>query len=122
MSTSVKQLMMTCERLSVQAAEAWKKATEEERAPHVAAAEQEKEVYEKLSAEYTTKKDVDAAAAEAEALARQPLTSEVNSNATCAVYHVRPLHCHDSCSPAKGDHPSVLQNRHTCLMSKLKLQ
>ncbi|DBB17636.1 TPA: hypothetical protein ACH3X3_002680 [Trebouxia sp. C0006] len=58
------------------AAEAWKKATEEERAPHVAAAEQEKEVYEKLSAEYTSKKDADVAAAEAEALARQPLTSE----------------------------------------------
>ena len=36
----------------MQAAEAWKKATEEERAPHVAAAEQEKEVYEKASVEY----------------------------------------------------------------------
>ena len=34
----------------MQAAEAWKKATEEERAPHVAAAEQEKEVYEKYAA------------------------------------------------------------------------
>ncbi|DBA79906.1 TPA: FACT complex subunit, variant 2 [Trebouxia sp. C0004] len=58
------------------AAEAWKKATEEEKAPHVAAAEQEKEVYEMLSAEYSVKKDADAAAAEAEALARQPLTSQ----------------------------------------------
>jgi len=63
----------------VQAAEAWKKATEEEKAPHVAAAEQEKEVYEKLSAEYTVKKDADVAAAEAEALARQPLTSQVKA-------------------------------------------
>lgn len=58
------------------AAEAWKKATEEEKAPHVAAAEQEKGVYEKLSAEYSVKKGADAAAAEAEALARQPLTSQ----------------------------------------------
>ncbi|DBA70283.1 TPA: hypothetical protein ACH3X2_012180 [Trebouxia sp. C0005] len=58
------------------AAEAWKKATEEERAPHVAAAEQEKEVYEKLSAEYTSKKDADVAAAEAEALASRALTSQ----------------------------------------------
>ncbi len=63
----------------MQAAEAWKKATEEEKAPHVAAAEQEKEVYEKLSAEYTVKKDADVAAAEAEALARQPLTSQVKA-------------------------------------------
>ncbi len=76
---TVGQLVMACERLSVQAAEAWKKATEEEKAPHVAAAEQEKEVYEKLSAEYSVKKEVDAAAAEAEALARQPLTSQVRA-------------------------------------------
>ncbi|KAA6417153.1 MAG: hypothetical protein FRX49_12908 [Trebouxia sp. A1-2] len=61
------------------AAEAWKKATEEERAPHVAAAEQEKEVYEKLSAEYTSKKDADVAAAEAEALASRALTSQVEA-------------------------------------------
>lgn len=78
---TVGQLVMACERLSVQAAEAWKKATEEEKAPHVAAAELEKEVYEKLSAEYSVKKDADAAAAEAEAeaLARQPLTSQVRA-------------------------------------------
>lgn len=76
---TVGQLVMACERLSVQAAEAWKKATEEEKAPHVAAAELEKEVYEKLSAEYSVKKEVDAAAAEAEALARQPLTSQVRA-------------------------------------------
>lgn len=36
-----------------QAAEAWNKAAEEERAPHVAAAAQEKEQYEKLCDEYT---------------------------------------------------------------------
>ena len=58
----------------MQAAEAWKKATEEERAPHVAAAEQEKEVYEKASVEYGVKKEaatVAAAAAEAEGQAVQ---------------------------------------------------
>lgn len=76
---TVSQLVMVCENLSVQAAEAWKKATEEERAPHVAAAEQEKEVYEKLSAEYTSKKDADVAAAEAEALASRALTSQVEA-------------------------------------------
>jgi len=32
----------------VQAAAAWKKATDEERAPHVAAAERGKQVYQKL--------------------------------------------------------------------------
>ena len=64
----------------MQAAEAWKKATEEERAPHVAAAEQEKEVYEKASVEYGVKKDAAtaaAAAAEADGLARQTNESQV---------------------------------------------
>ena len=60
----------------MQAAEAWKKATEEERAPHVAAAEQEKEVYEKASVEYGAKKEA-AAAAEADGLARQTNVSQV---------------------------------------------
>ena len=103
---SVKQLVMAFERLSVQAAEAWKKATEEERAPHVAAAEQEKEVYEKLSAEYTSKKDADVAAAEAEALARQPLTSEVKSTTPCT--SVLFAICGYSSLPAAVNYPSVL--------------
>ncbi len=115
MSVTVKQLVMAFERPSVQAAEAWKKATEEEKAPHVAAAEQEKEVYEKLSAEYMTKKDVDAAAAEAEALARQPLTSEVKSNATCTCV----LFAICASSSPSAD-PSVLQNRGSHLRPILK--
>ncbi len=118
MSMSVKQLVMAFERLSVQAAEAWKKATEEERAPHVAAAEQEKEVYEKLSAEYTSKKDADVAAAEAEALARQPLTSEVKSTTPCT--SVLFAICGYSSLPAAVNYPSVLQNRGSHLRPILK--
>ena len=50
----------------LQAVAAWKKATDEEKAPHVAAAEREKQVYQKLSADYHASKEA-AAAAEAEA-------------------------------------------------------
>ncbi len=60
----------------LQAAEAWNKATEEEKAPHAAAAQQEKDVYEKLSADYQVKKEA-AAAVEAEALARSLPDSQV---------------------------------------------
>ena len=61
---------------AVKAAEAWKKATDEEKAPHAAAAEQEKEVYERLSAEYQEKKEA-ATKQEAQALARTFMTSQV---------------------------------------------
>ena len=61
----------------VQAAEAWKKATEEEKAPHVAAAEQEKEVYEKLSSEYEHMRDA-ATKQQIEALARSMISSQVS--------------------------------------------
>lgn len=46
-----------------QAAEAWNKAGEEEKAPHVAAAAREKEQYERLCDEYTEKKDAATASA-----------------------------------------------------------
>lgn len=46
-----------------QAAEAWNKASEEEKAPHVAAAAREKKQYERLCDEYTEKKDAATAAA-----------------------------------------------------------
>jgi hypothetical protein len=56
----------------LQAAAAWKKATDEEKDPHVAAAEREKQVYQKLSADYQASKEA-AAAAEAEAAAPDSL-------------------------------------------------
>ena len=62
----------------MKAAEAWKKATDEEKAPHVAAAEQEKEVYERLSVECQEKKEA-ASKQEAQALARTFMTSQVTS-------------------------------------------
>ncbi len=51
-----------------QAAAAWRKATHEEKAPHVAAAEREKQVYQKLSADHQASKEA-AAAADAETAA-----------------------------------------------------
>ena len=60
-------MMGDCRLLHVlQAGAAWKKATDEEKAPHVAAAEREKQVYQKLSADHQASKY---AAAEAETAA-----------------------------------------------------
>lgn len=52
-----------------QAAEAWNKASQEEKAPHVAAADREKEQYERLCDEYAVRKEAAAAAAMARHLA-----------------------------------------------------
>ena len=46
----------------LQAAAAWKKATDEEKAPHMAAAERAKQEYQKLSADYQARKEAAAAA------------------------------------------------------------
>ncbi len=61
----------------LQAVAAWKKATDEEKAPHVAAAEREKQVYQKLSADYHASKEA-AAAAEAEAAAGSLVPPQVS--------------------------------------------
>lgn len=65
-----------------QAADAWNKATEEERAPHVAAAAREKEQYERLFDEYTFKREA-ATAADAAALARHLAAAEVRCRLIC---------------------------------------
>ena len=60
-------MMGHCRLLHVlQAGAAWKKASDEEKAPHVAASDREKQVYQKLSADHQASKD---AAAEAETAA-----------------------------------------------------
>lgn len=65
-----------------QAAEAWNKATEEEKAPHVAAAAREKERYERLCDEYTVKRGA-AAAADVAAMARHVVAAEVCCRPIC---------------------------------------
>ena len=59
-----------------QAADAWNKATDKEKAPHVAAAGREKEQYERLCDEYTVKRGA-AAAADVAAMARHLVAAEV---------------------------------------------
>ena len=65
-----------------QAAEAWNKATEEQRAPHVAAAAQEKKQYERLCDEYTAKREA-ATAADMAAMARHLMAAEVRRRLIC---------------------------------------
>lgn len=61
----------------MQAAEAWNKASKEEKAPHVLAAEREKVQYERLCDEYTLRKEAAAAAGEG-AMGRHGGAAEVS--------------------------------------------
>lgn len=77
-----------------QAAEAWNKASKEEKAPHVLAAEREKVQYERLCDEYAMRKEAASAAGAAD-MARHVGGAEVQPHhplVCIRLQHTTPLH------------------------------
>ena len=78
--------------MCAQAAEAWNKASREEKAPHVLAAEREKVQYERLCDEYALRKDAATAAGVAD-MARHGGDDEVTPPALLlSMYTCNPQH------------------------------
>ena len=75
--------------MCAQAAEAWNKASKEEKAPHVLAAEREKVQYERLCDEYAMRKDAATAAGVAD-MARHGGEEVTPPGVSCST----PLHVH----------------------------